>query len=150
MGIFLGYLPIELKIVSNQVQIIPRYFPYDDNYFGKIYYKAHNLYLCLEIEDSRHKYVRHSKKHKCKFRKKIHTKFFGLKFWLITKSSLNQTFTYSISTIKSYINKNTGFKFKIRATYRYDSITRIKRPPYLKVYNKARTHVFSNELTLEK
>jgi len=152
MSLFLGHLPIELKLNSNQteIQITPKYFPYDDVFFGKIYYTADQLYLCLEIEDVRHKFVRIRKVlgNGHKIRKKLHTKFWSRRYWEIDNSSLGQTFTYSISDLKRYIKKAQGFKFKIRATYRYDRTINMLEH-HKKVYNHARTYVFSNELTLE-
>ncbi len=96
MNYFLGHLPIELKLNSNQtqVQIIPKYFPYDDDFFGKIYYKADRLYLFLEMEDPKHKFIIRKMHHKIYneyyeqndifydnnfyYNKKLHTKFFGI------------------------------------------------------------------------
>lgn len=173
MNHFLGHLPIELKLNSNQtqIQIIPKYFPYDDDFFGKIYYRANQLYLCLEIEDPRHKFVirrMHRKKYNeyldntthIYYKKKLHTKFFGIHYWTINNSNLNQTFTYNISDI---YNRNclsnvyshikygywTEYKLKIRATYRYDFIpycedSQRKQLPFY----KTRTNIFSNELEL--
>ena len=160
MSIFLGNLPIELKVNSNQTQIIiiPRYFPYDDDFFGKIYYKANNLFLCLEIEHDRHKYIRRNMHIKNKmgnhyyYKKKLHTKFFGLYYWHISKSDLNKQFTLTsnqINNIYQRYNKSSGYKFKIRATYRYDYYPS-SGTEYVHNwgYNKARTNVFSNEVEL--
>ena len=165
-NIFLGHLPIELKLNSNQteIQITPKYLPYDDDYFAKKYYADNSrLYICLEYEDPRHRFIKHKRYTTSKsfnhnvhnqYYLKYHTKFIGKFFTEITTANLGQTYSINLTNIYCLINKHQGYKFKIRATYRisYDSEIPIgnfgSSSSRSMSYNYSRTNVFSNEIEL--
>ena len=135
----LGNLHINLTYYNNNIYVKPIFLNPDN--LQNIYdvTAPNNFYLVLEYESTGYSDIFYHYR-------KSYTKYKTFK--KIYNFTFNTTYTISKNEIlnDSNVQHKTGDRFRLRATYKY-------RDPYKTLYkgiNNQKTHIYSNEIIIEK